>query len=270
MDSYEKLVILKTLPGWKDVYFINYDIFVIMNPILDNCIDLINQLNIKLHIVVDVMLTQSYADKLSQLKIYKLYIYVNFASNHINCTFNVEKFQCIGSFWMRGIKYKNLSSIDLDMTGITKEDAEYILHMIKTNNITNFRIRRNLELFDNMLDNMNNLKTIEIYINRDNIKYILDYIQKSRVLQEFNYTLFDHKLKYEISSALKNNITIINVEHEYAHRNTKIQDRIQKSIIVFLAIKKYHKIWYMIPKEIIKEIAKYLYSTRHELCWLST
>jgi hypothetical protein len=269
MDSTEKLSILRSLPGWGGVYISN-GIFIIANPNLDNCIDLINQLDIKIHIKIEIILTQSYVDKLAQLKIHKLYIHMIFISNSINSILNVEELQFIGTYWLRGIKYKNLSSIDLDMTGITEKDEECILHTIKANNITNFRTHHNLKLFNEMLDNMKNLKTIEIYINRENNKYIINYIRKSRVLRDFKYIIFDYESYLKITSVLKNNITIINSDSEHAYRNRQIQDNIQKSIIVFLAIKKYYKIWYMIPKEIIKEIAKYLYSTRHELCWMKS
>lgn len=54
-------------------------------------------------------------------------------------------------------------------------------------------------------------------------------------------------------------------------RNLAIQRKIKKCMLTLMAIRKYESFnanWYYIPKEIIAEIAKYLYSTRNEQIWI--
>ena len=77
----------------------------------------------------------------------------------------------------------------------------------------------------------------------------------------------------KIYNELKNNITIEETQcvssmlNNLASRNKSIQKTIRKSVLTFIAIRRFKKGLLNVPLEIIIIIAKYLYSTRGDIVW---
>ena len=152
-------------------------------------------------------------------------------------------------------KFRYLKSLTLSIDSTDPQYTEDLIKLLSKDKLTFFELDSKSFLNPELLN-------------------ISQIIAKTKLKKLIFRSLDDIECEYNILDILKNNITIEEMPmlndglKKLANRNKIIQYGIKKSVIIFIAIRRFRQGLMYLPQEIIVMIAKYLYSTRAELVWL--